>query len=537
MWRVRVLCGGTADLGWAEAGCYGILVATILGGSVLVFLASDPYVFSEDLTWSVALTLGSIFALLGVLERPSWGRVAASGLLILAANLTRASTGYACAIGAVLVAAWFALCRDDAKNRRWWPAVLAAGLVPLAVGCAINWAKFGLLVGYPASDQLVFSHDGHISPFSPRFLPSTLLAYLQPGGLRLTPAFPFITLPAAAAHGVGGIHLYEVQRTASLPASMPPLCLLGLWGVISVFRPHPAGHSSLLRILLVAAGLAAGGVLLYGSIAERFLADFLPFMVLASALGVVDIWRRLQAGRRRTRGLALVVIAVLGLFSLAANFGIASTPQVTWSDDQALHYVDAQKSISDVTGIPLGANVVRGVHLPNSGTPDEEFVLDNCAALLIDIPHIWKYFNWLQIEPQPVLLDLTLHRTAANLGVPIPLVTVDGDIASTISVQSDKSGRIRFSVANQSTRIDGRWVRWEWDRTYRITVTVAPFLHAVAVTSQREDLLSAPISQGPLVLHAAHSEPGKPPVPLTVVDEPGSILNDSLCPNLLSNSR
>ena len=77
----------------AEAASYGVLLATIMGGSVLVYLASDPWVFSEDLTWSVALTVGSMFALLGVLERPSRARVIASGIIILAASLNRASTG------------------------------------------------------------------------------------------------------------------------------------------------------------------------------------------------------------------------------------------------------------------------------------------------------------------------------------------------------------------------------------------------------------------------------------------------------------
>ncbi len=196
IWRIRPLIRGNAVMGRAEAASYGVLLATILGGSVLVYLASDPWVFSEDLAWSVALTIGSMFALLGVLERPSWGRVIASGAVIMAASLTRASTGDACVIGAVLVALWFAIGRGGAANRRWWPWVLASGLVPLAVGCAITWAKFGILFGYPASEQIVFAAYFHnASPFGIRYLPGSLVAYFQPIGLRLTPVFPFITLP------------------------------------------------------------------------------------------------------------------------------------------------------------------------------------------------------------------------------------------------------------------------------------------------------------------------------------------------------
>ena len=81
--RVQSVIRGQAVLSRMEATSYGVLVATIMGGSVLMLLASDPFVFSEDLAWRVALTVGSIFALLGVLERPSWSRVIGCGALVL----------------------------------------------------------------------------------------------------------------------------------------------------------------------------------------------------------------------------------------------------------------------------------------------------------------------------------------------------------------------------------------------------------------------------------------------------------------------
>lgn len=88
VWRIRTTLRGDAFLGRAEALTLGILIASIAGGSVLVYLAANPYVYSEDKAWSVALSLGAFFALLGMLERPSWGRVFSSGLLIVATNLT-----------------------------------------------------------------------------------------------------------------------------------------------------------------------------------------------------------------------------------------------------------------------------------------------------------------------------------------------------------------------------------------------------------------------------------------------------------------
>lgn len=126
LWRVRVLVRGAVVMSRAEAASFGVLMAAIMGGSVLMYLAASPYVFSEDLAWSVCLTVGSLFALLGVLERPSWSRVVASGVLILLANLDRPTTGWACVLGAVLIAAWFRLGAEAANiagggSQCWWP--------------------------------------------------------------------------------------------------------------------------------------------------------------------------------------------------------------------------------------------------------------------------------------------------------------------------------------------------------------------------------------------------------------------------------
>ena len=66
---------GPVLLGRAEAASYGVLLASVGTGSVLVYLASTPFVYNEDLIWSAALTIASLFTLLGVLERPRRPRV------------------------------------------------------------------------------------------------------------------------------------------------------------------------------------------------------------------------------------------------------------------------------------------------------------------------------------------------------------------------------------------------------------------------------------------------------------------------------
>ena len=150
-------------------------------------------------------------------------------------------------IGAVLAAIWFVLGRGGDDNRRWALPIGAAGILPFAVSCAVSYSKSGHLVGLSSSEQVLYrlfgaSHVNNGSYFGLHFLPSTLLAYFQPGGLRLTAVFPFITLPPGPARMVGGIVLNGRDSVASVPSSMPLLFTASLWGLISAFRP-PTGRT------------------------------------------------------------------------------------------------------------------------------------------------------------------------------------------------------------------------------------------------------------------------------------------------------
>ena len=379
IWRVRVFSRGQVPLGATETVALGALVGAMTGGSVLVFLAASPNVFSEDLAWSVALTLGSLFALLGVLERPSRRRVVFSGVLILAANLTRAPTGYACVIGAVLVSIWFASGQSGAENRRWWAPVLAAGIVPLAVGCAVNMAKFGVLFGRPNG---YFGGPNGGPEFSLRYLPSTLAAYLRPDAIRFTPVFPFITLPVQVAQGVGGDSVFG-QRPASLTATMPLLFLLALWGSIIAFRLRAVSPLRAIRLLLIAAGVATGATLIFGYLNNRYLADFLPLLIVGAAVGAVSIWARLGDRRRRARVVVACLFVGVALLEVVANTALAVTPADTWSPVQTLHYVEAQQRVSDLTGHPLAENVQLGYALPNWAPADRLFVVGYCERVYI----------------------------------------------------------------------------------------------------------------------------------------------------------
>ena len=558
LWRVRVLIRGDAALGRAEATSFGLLAATVMGGSVFLILAATPYVYNEDLAWSICLTVGGLFALLGVLERPSWARVSASGLLILAANLDRVTTGWACVVGAVMIAAWFGLGRGGRGNRRWCAPMLAVGLVPLLVGCAVNYAKFGVLFGLPVTDQVYtltnayrrkFLAANHNSEVGVAFAPTDALAYLRLDGLRFTSVFPFITLPASQNATVAGVLFDKRYRTASLPSSMPLFFLLSCWGLITAFRPKPFGKAALTRLLLLASGTACAALLLWGYIAPRYLADFIPFLVLASGVAMVDIWRRLEGRRRPIRIGALAIISLVALFSMAANIGMAITPNEQWNSTQVLHYVQAQKAVSDLTGGTLKANVVHGSSLPAYGPADQLYVIGDCDGLYISngenystVPNAsFLRSTWMPVELGHGFqhtFQVTFNQSASGGPASVALVSAGPDSVSVNVVPTDRRLlRASFSFSNS-------------DRTVHDIFGVMPLVrpgstHQVVVTTDRAKHLAQVSMDGtayligsldttqPIHVEAQQVDSGGTPPALSVTNITGSTPQPTLCRSLI----
>jgi hypothetical protein len=438
LWRIRILMhGGSRPVGVGEAVSYGIFTAALGAGSVLIYLAATPFVYDEDFAWSVGLAVAALFALLGVMERPSARRVLLAGVFILGTNLNRTTTGYACVIGALLVAGWFALGKGGAANRRWaWPVVIA-GLVPLAVNCLVTYLKFGTFFGLPIAEQIWDQVNAHRRYFlaanggkfiGPQFLPTTIVAYMQPFGLHFTSAFPFISLPTSPARAYAGAVLDQSFPTASIPSSMPFLFLSGCWGLVTAFRPRPMGRIGLTRVLLVAAASASAGVLVWGYIANRYLADFLPFFILAASIGLVDIMRRLVGRTSAFRRTGIAVIALVALFSIAANVAIAIAPNAQFTPSQARAFVSKQYSL---TPGALQSNVRRGTVLPYFAPSGIVFIAGDCDAMywstgtsFATVPgQQIQHMTWIPVVESPANQHDLRLKFSSRLKKQVPLLT------------------------------------------------------------------------------------------------------------------
>jgi hypothetical protein len=544
LWRVRILVRGPALLGRAEAASYAVLVVTIMSGSVLLYLAALPAVYYEALMWGVALTVGAFFALLGVLERPSVGRVVATGALTLGAVLSRSAIGWACVVGVLLTAAWFATGRGGPQNRRWWLPVLAAGIGALAVGCAVSWVKFGGLFDVPYGSQFFTRASAHRRAFlaanggtlfNVKFVPSTLLAYLRPDALRFGWVFPFVTLPSVPARAVAGVVLDQSYRTTSVPASMPLLVLLGVWGVVSAFRRRLVGPARLFRILLVAAATGTLGTLVLGYIGNRFLGDFIPLLVVASAVGLVALWQGLDGRSRRVRRGAVACVAALGCFGVVANLGVATEAgRLAGQGERLRDYVAIQKSVSDLTGHPL--QVHRVTRLPGSAPPDELFVVGDCTVLAISTGEN-QFPQMLTVDrPPDVTVNLTYHGPE---GGRIPLVTVGQGPSVVVSVEGRGTGgrpSFRFRVDGVPHRLVSRWMPLTLRHRYEVDVATVTAFQQISVVVDGETVVrgTSLAAASPTVVQSRQQSPGNSGPLVTVASRP--VPAPPLCRRLVGHS-
>jgi hypothetical protein len=556
LWRVRFFIRGESAMGRVEAGAFGVLIATIMGGTIWMLLAETPFVFNEDIAWSICLTVGSIFALLGVIERPSWGRVIVSAVLILCANLDRATTGWACAVGAGLIAVWFLFGRGGPDNRRWFGPVLGAGIVPLAIGCAVNYSKFGVLFGVSNFDQ-VWTHvnayrrkflaANHNAEEGTIFVRTNLLTYFRPDGLRLSSVFPFVTLPASPPSALGGVLFDRLYRTASLTASSPLLVLLSLWGLVTAFRPKALGQVSKTRLLLLAAGSAGAALMLWGYIAPRYLGDFVPLLVLASAVALADIFRRVEGRKRTLRIGAVAGITVLALFSITANVGMAVVPTEEWDTSQVLGYVQAQKTISDFTGHPLEGSVSRGSSLPIWAPAGRLFVIGNCNGLYISNGE--KYYTvpsqqytrttWMTVELGHAFQHTFRMRVEEpkSSGIQTAAIVHAGAYTVTVSATPSTAAHlvgVNFAVRGGEGAARGYSFTLKAGSTHTVVVTTDPVKHLLDVSMDGLTRFSRMLrNEEPVRVDPSTTRQNESGGALTVTDVTSGTAQPTLCRSLI----
>jgi hypothetical protein len=385
-WRVRSLALGEVPVQWAEAVAVGAFVFVAGAGSSLVFLGSELVVFHEAIFWGIAWSIGAFELLIAFVLTLRTRYLVLASVCSLLAMFSRAALGLGPLIALAVIFAVvligrgrgvFGLAERD-KIRRFAIPIAAAGLVPAALYVALNLEKFGTPFSLPFDRQMaaIFSathravlkrNDG--SMVGLQFFPTNLLQYFRPDAIRFSGAFPWVTWPQPASV-VGAVRFDQVMPASSVSASMPFLTAFGIAGLVALFRrPTAPGRTfAAVRAPVLGAVLASTVTLTFGFIAQRYVADFVPLVVL---LAVPGLYLLISWSATRPRATIVRVIwagaAVLAVASVWISAGLA----VVWQRG----------------GDPV---VLQGTAFPKPGALGTVFVLGDCEGLYRSSGSEWR---------------------------------------------------------------------------------------------------------------------------------------------------
>lgn len=329
-------------VGGGEAVLVGIFTFAIGAGSIVAFLSSRGLVYHEVELWGIAWAVATTDALVGFAIKPSRRGAIVAGVCTTGAMMTRVSVGVAAVVAMSLVALGQILRTKDREQglARFGPGSDRGGhshVLALAVGivvactlyAGVNVARFGSPTALPL-DKQVFTDSplgeqrraaldaNNGSLFGLKFAPSGVLQYSRPDAIRFTTSFPWVTFPPPATV-VGGVTYDTLDRSSSVPASMPGFTILAVLGLITLFRPRPAEPTiDLARFWppVIGGVIGTAFVLTIAYVAHRYLADFFPPLLFLAIIGAQRAFQWWERSPRTTATRvwtgALVAVFVLG---------------------------------------------------------------------------------------------------------------------------------------------------------------------------------------------------------------------------------
>lgn len=342
-WRLRGALRGDRALTWIEAAAAGTITFLVGAGSIVTFLGSQGLIYHEVELWGVTWAVLAADALVVFAVTPSRRAALFAVVAMTCALMTRVSVGLG-AVAAVAIVAGAQLLRKfgprwtralgrlgpgpDASGRSYTVTLIVGIVVALALYAAVNDARFGTLFRLPLDKQVftqldaqrraALAHNGG-SLFGARFVPTNLLQYVRPDAVRPASHFPWVNFPKHRAKVIGNVVFDTIDRSSSLPASMPGFVVLGIVGLVALARPRrfPTGFDAArLWAPIVGGALGTVFVLTIAFVAHRYLADFFPALLFAALIGVqrvaVAVEHRGATASTRAGVAGLVALCLIG---------------------------------------------------------------------------------------------------------------------------------------------------------------------------------------------------------------------------------
>jgi hypothetical protein len=516
-WTVRGLARGDIPVDRADLLAAAVVPLVVGSGSLLPFLASRAWVYHEASLWGFTFSLVTATWLTRHLMTGRDRDLVVAGVAAAAALHTRPSVGAgALAMLAMLILveslSWLGgwQVRREAPGGLWrWLAgirdrvtagrsphrmAIASVVVLLAVAgyAGVHLARFGEPFRVPFETQTyvrisperqeVLAANGG-SFFGLRFVPTTALQYLRPDGISIGRTYPFIGF-ADAATVVGDVQFDTIDPTASIPSSMPALTVGALFGVgVVVQSVRRRGAERVLALPTAGAAVGAASCLTIAYVAHRYLADALPFLVVAA----LPALHRIVDLRPRRRHAVVAGTAALVAWSILANASLGllyqrqEAPDVP--DELRAALVRDQLRADRFVPFALPPESRWGSALPGEVDQGVLFGLDGCPGLYWGAGDRWR-----GVERTEATGGWTLDVTwpTDGPGIVRPLLSSGGPATANVLVAvRDEDGRLRVGYAwddaDGERQIDlGR--PFSVDETSRVEVVFDPVTVEIRVT-------------------------------------------------------
>jgi hypothetical protein len=400
------------------------LFVAIAAFSPALFLSGWVSVYHETEMWAAVFAVWAAVGTMRLVATPSTRNAVVTGACVVAATMTRAPIGIGLGLGAGVVA----LMHIRRRHREWW--MVLAGCVTAALAhVVVNVAKFRSLTNLPADRQLLTlqnpnraawfaGNDG--SFFSVRFLKTTLAQYLRPDTLRFERLLPIVRFGPPAPQ-YGSYPLEATTPTSSLTATATLLLIAAIAGIVVLVR-----RRQWVPLVLTAGALvAAVPTFAIGFVANRYLVDMLPMLLIPAAAAAAFV----HLPRRRV---ALGIVAALLAWGLWSNAALA-----TWVQNlKEPGFTEWRYEIDDaIFGDPAPAlqTLDRTAPVPRNGIVALDISGDECRSVYVAEDGKWNALEHTE----------RFRRLSGALTLDGDTVVVEGDGWELLATTGDNTVQFR----------------------------------------------------------------------------------------------
>jgi hypothetical protein len=340
-WQVRAVTTDGRPLQRAELGMIAGFVLMVGIGTPILLLGARPMVYHEAALWGVAWALLTFSAVIDFSVTRRRSQLVLAAAFAAGALMSRATLG----VTALLAVGFLGIAAAVPQRRR-----AALGLqeleltgrdaVSVGASCVfalipyayVNAARFGTLFSVPYMDQPVLAHSPRRltalqanggSLFGLKFIPTTIVQYLRPDALTLH--WPWPTFDSKATP-LFGVTLGGAGPAPSVVDTMLVFTVLSIVCVGWFLRRSERGPDKHILAIPVAAGVVGSfATLSFSFLGDRYLADFVPLVVLTSLIGLNATINWLRSSRLTTRKIASAGLLVLVAVNVWVSVGLAMT--------------------------------------------------------------------------------------------------------------------------------------------------------------------------------------------------------------------